>query len=138
LFSLIDTALFKTDERTNRHAIEGLVMEALILFAVFFGHHLLAMVRKNFEETSIVIQAIERFMAMFEVTDLIPGGPLLPADWPSGNDARDRAEFRQVDWRDDIIPWTQKIILFVGLIEAVYVCHEYGPAVIEAMRTLLR
>ena len=134
LFSLIDTALFKSSDGANRHAAEGLVMEALVLFAIFFGHHLLAMVRKNFEETGMIIQVIERSTGMFELTALIPDGPLLPADWPSGNPDRDRAEFRQADWHDDIIPQSQKIILIVGLIQAVYVWHEYGTAVLQAVR----
>jgi hypothetical protein len=137
LFSLIDTALFKADNPGNRHAAEGLVMEVLILLAVSFGHHLLAMVRKNFEESGGVIQAIERWTGMFEPITLVPDGPLLPADWPSGNDARDRAEFRQIGWLDDIIPRTQKIILIVGWLEAIYVCHEYGLPVAQAVQTLL-
>jgi len=137
LFSLIDTALFKSSDGANRHAAEGLVMEALVLFAIFFGHHLLAMVRKNFEETGMIIQVIERSTGMFELAALVPDGPLLPADWPSGNPDRDRAEFRQVDWHDDIIPQSQKIILIVGLIQAVYVWHEYGTAVLQAVRMLI-
>jgi hypothetical protein len=137
LFSLIDTALFKSSDGTDRQAVEGFVMEALVLSAIFFGHHLLAMVRKNFEETGMIIQVIERSTGMFELAALVPNGPLLPADWPSGNADRDRAEFRQADWRDDIIPQSQKIILIVGLIQAVYVWHEYGTAVLEAMRTLI-
>jgi hypothetical protein len=100
-------------------------------------HHLLAMVRKNFEETGMIIQVIERSTGMFELTALVPDGPLLPADWPSGNPDRDRAEFRQVDWHDDIIPQSQKIILIVGLIQAVYVWHEYGTAVLQAVRMLI-
>lgn len=137
LFSLIDTALFKNNDVTNRHAIEGLVMESLVLFSIFFGHHLLAMVRKNFEETGTIIQLIECSTGMFEITALIPNGPLLPADWPSGHRERDCAEYRQADWHDDIIPQAQKIILVVGLIQAVYVWHEYGTAVLQAVRTLI-
>jgi len=131
LFSLIDTALFKGDG--GRGAAEGVAMEALIVLAVSYGHHLLAMVRKNFEEIGGIVQRIERWTGMFEPAALFPGGPLLPADWPSGNDARDRAEFRQIGWLDDIIPRTQKIILIVGWLEAVYVWHEYGCAILQAL-----
>jgi hypothetical protein len=137
LFSLIDTALFKSSDGVNRHAAEGIVMEVLVLSALFFGHHLLAMVHKNFEETGVTIQVIELSTGMFELAALVPDGPLLPADWPSGNADRDRAEFRQVDWRDDIIPQAQRIILIVGLIQAVYVWHEYGIAVLQAVRRLI-
>jgi hypothetical protein len=134
LFSLIDAALFKGDGRHD--AAEGVAMEALIVLAVWYGHHLLAMVRKNFEEIGGIVQRIERWTGMFEPATLFPGGPLLPADWPSGDDARDRAEFRQVGWLDDIIPRTQKIILLTGWLEAVYVWHEYGSAILRALPPL--
>jgi hypothetical protein len=133
LFSLIDTALFRSDNDKPHYAAEGLVMELLALLAVVYGYHLLSMVRKNFDESGAIIQRIERVTGMFEVTALLPSGPLLPADWPSGVPTRDNAEFRAPRWRDDIIPWTQVLILAVGWVEAVYVGYEYGPAFLKAL-----
>jgi hypothetical protein len=136
LFSLVDTALFKASDGTTRHAAEGIVMEALVLAALIYGHHLLAMVRKNFEETGAIIQLIERSTGMFELRALVRDGPLLPADWPTGDVERDEAEFRQIGWHDDIVPFAQILILVVGVIQAAYVWHEYGRAILGALRAL--
>jgi hypothetical protein len=126
IFSIVDTAMFKSTTET-RGVADGALMFILVVLTVHMAGYLLRMVRKNFTESGATIQRIEQWAGLIGRSEIIKGKSVLPADWPTEDRRRNRTEGRLRSWKDDIIPPAVRIVFLVGLVHGLYIAWIYGP-----------